>query len=80
MTSGRNPQRPETRGGFILIGRATCEYCREDELPGDNTMDPVYRCPSCGQTFCDRCTDLEAWMEDHRKNCPHCGHSPGGAR
>ena len=47
-------------------GFAECETCVDG-------MNPVYRCPTCLQTFCNGCTDLDAWLEDLHKVCPHCG-------
>ena len=51
---------------FTVVPDAYCDECREGNL--------VYQCTCCFQTFCDGCTDLESWMNDHIKACPHCGH------
>lgn len=55
--------------------QANCRSHNPEEQEG---LSPAYTCPSCGQDFCDSCTDLEAWRHDRWKACPHCGHIPRG--
>ena len=69
---------PTNTETFVMLGPTVCEHCQEEEEdahPG--TMNPVLRCPNCQETFCNSCTDMEAWMKNFPRICPHCGWIPG---
>ena len=51
---------------FSVVPDAYCDSC------GD--MPHVFQCVFCALTFCNSCTDLDAWLDDAIKACPHCGH------
>ena len=51
--------------------RAAPRPCNSHE-DGDGP-EAAYTCPECGQDLCDSCTDLEAWLSNMVRMCPHCG-------
>ena len=67
----RNMTTPSVQG-FITAGRG-----RRNSHDEEEDCPPAYTCPECGSDFCDHCTDMEAWLSDLVKICPHCGHIPG---
>ena len=64
-----------TSTNFTVVPDAFCDRCYD--------MRQVFQCTFCAATFCDSCTDLEAWLSDHIKACPSCGYispdQPGDA-
>ena len=62
-------QRPYYDKGFQLFENGFC-----DTTSCEKTMPEVYYCPACGSTFCNGCTDLQAWKDD--LHCPQCGVAP----
>ena len=47
-------------------------FCDNDSCQAERPE--VYQCPICTETFCDGCTDLEAWQPN--LECPQCGKTP----
>lgn len=60
-----------TSAGFELRRYHTCEDVRCNE-----ERERVYRCPSCGQSFCNTCTEIMHWEFEARTECPRCGREP----
>ena len=46
--------------------------CNSEAHDPEGSVAPVYRCRSCGHTFCNSCTDLANWDRVH---CPICNAS-----
>ena len=53
----------------------TTMSCHSESHDSRDTIRPVHQCRNCNQTFCNSCTDMEAW---NGANCPLCNASLTG--
>ena len=73
-------QLPEVTRGFGMPASQRCRRCSEQGADPDDPVSrgvpPIMECPACGDTFCDSCTDIDAWLQNPIPRCPNCGHLP----
>ena len=72
-------QLPDTLRGFGQPADRNCRSCAQDEPDPPHEAAgaaPVLECPACGETFCNSCTDIDAWFRAPEPECIQCEYRP----